>query len=202
MPNASDGCMENSFGLLPHSPYRRIRFDRERPDKERTDEIRSLCLEVSVRADARRLFHALTDPEYMEAWICLPGHGPECSTAAVRNDRDYAIEHFCSAKCSLSISGSYRVCRRRNVTFTWRVDGEVRVPETEVDIRLRGDFERTTLTLRHSGFVSSFDLGWHGEMWDLSMNRLVSLYGSHCASAPVRDGTKGRRGRAGWATLE
>lgn len=159
-------------------------------------------MEVSIRADARRLFHALTDPEYMEAWICLPGHRQECSTAAVRNDRDYAIEHFCNAKSSLSISGSYRVCRRRNVTFTWRVDGEVRVPETEVDIRLRGDFERTTLSLRHSGFVSSFDLAWHRALWEVSMNRLVSLYGSHGAMGSFREGTKERRGRAGWAILE
>lgn len=197
-----DGGMENSFGLLPHSPSKRMGFNRERLDEERTNGIRSHCLEVSIRADARRLFHALTDPEYLEAWICLPGHGPECSTAAVRNDRNYAIEHFCNANGSVSISGSYRVCRRRNVTFTWRVDGEICVPETQVDIRLHGDFERTTLSLRHSGFVSSFDLGWHRALWELSMNRLASLYGFRSPSGTSREGTKERRGRAGWAIVE
>ena len=194
--------MENSFGLLPHSHSKRLLLNRDRINEHRTDGFLSLSLEVSIRADVRRLFHALTDPEYLEAWVCLPGHRPECSTAAMRQDRDYAIEHLCDTRRSIAISGSYRICRRRNVTFSWRVDGDVCVGETEVDIRLQGDFERTTLTLRHSGFVSSFDLAWHRALWDLSMSRLASLYGAEARSQSFVERRPERRGQAGRAMME
>src|SRR5260221_13791653 len=36
-------------------------------------------LECKVGADTRRIFDALTVPEYIETWICVPGHHPECS---------------------------------------------------------------------------------------------------------------------------
>ena len=194
--------MENSFGILSHSRSKRLEFNRDPLNEHRGAGFLSLSLEVSIRADARRLFHALTDPEYLEAWVCLPGHRPECSTAAVRNDRDYAIEHFCAARGSITISGSYRICRRRNVTFSWRVDGDVCVPDTEVDIRLQGDFERTTLALRHSGFASSFDVAWHRALWDSSMARLVSLYGAHPGSQPFVERTSKPRGKAGPAIVD
>ena len=189
--------MENSFGFLPHSHSKRLRLNRERLAEHRTDGFLSLNLEVSIRADARRLFHALTDPEYLEAWVCLPGHRPECSTVATRKDRDFWIEHFCDARGSISISGTYRVCRRRDVTFSWRVDGDVRVLETEVNIRLQGDFERTSLTLRHSGFISTFDLAWHRALWDLSLGRLVSLCGTQTQLQSFAERPQERRATTG-----
>ncbi len=194
--------MENSFGFLPHSYSKRLRLNREWLNEHRTDGFPSVCLEVSIRADARRLFHALTDAEYLEAWVCLPGHGPECLTAATRNDDDFAIEHFCNTQGSISISGSYHMCRRRDVTFSWRVDGDLRVPETEVEIRLQGDFERTTLTLRHGGFVSASDLAWHRALWDLSIARLVSLYGAQTRLQSLVGRLGERRGKAGRASME
>jgi uncharacterized protein YndB with AHSA1/START domain len=140
-------------------------------------------LEVSIQTDVRRLFHALTVPEYMEAWLSLPGERPGCSTVAARTNDDYAIDHFCEGRLSISISGTYRVCRRRNVLFSWRVDGDLCVPQTEVEIRLRGDFDRTSLMLQHGGFASRHDHAWHSALWTASMGKLASLYGSrNCAA--------------------
>lgn len=194
--------MENSFGLLPRAHSKRLLLNRERRNELRTDGFLSLSLQASIRADVRRLFHALTDAEYLEAWICLPGHRPECSTSATRRDEEYAIEHQCDARRSISISGSYRTCRRRNVTFSWRVDGDICVRDTEVDIRLQGDFERTTLTLCHSGFVSRFDLAWHRALWDLSISRLASLYGIESRSQPFVERRPERRGKVGRAIMK
>lgn len=154
-----------------------VRPARPRLDPEQAGSA-ALCLEVSIRADARRLIHALTVPEYLEAWLSLPGQHPECSTTAARDDQDFAVEHFCDGRLSVLISGTYLVCRRRNVIFSWRVEGELCVPPTEVDIRLRGDFERTTLILRHTGFASRHDLAWHRALWNASIGRLNALYGS------------------------
>ena len=133
-------------------------------------------MEFSIRADTRRLFHALTVPEYLETWLCLPGHHLGCSTAATRIKDDYLLEHYCGTSAALSITGSYLVCRRRNVSFSWNVNGDLLVPETRVDIRLRGDFENSRLLLMHSGFASSADYAWHKALWTASMGRLMRLY--------------------------
>jgi uncharacterized protein YndB with AHSA1/START domain len=169
--------MEPHRSLLtfPHSPV--IRPARQRPDDEKFGSL-NLSMEVSIRADARRLFHALTAPEYVELWLSIPGQHTDCWTVGAGNDQEFAIEHFCGGRRFVGISGRYAVCRRRNVMFTWRVEGGVCVPETQVDIRLRGDFERTTLRLRHTGFVSRHDFAWHHALWNLSIGRLAALYGS------------------------
>jgi uncharacterized protein YndB with AHSA1/START domain len=194
--------MKIHSGLRSHSLSKRRSSDRLGLGQNSTGDLRSLSMEVSIRADARRLFYALTDPEYLEVWICIPGHQSGCSTAAVRNDRDYAIEHLCHGRRSVSITGNYRVCQRRNVEFTWRVEGDVCVPETQVDVRLRGDFDRTILTLRHSGFACSFDFSWHRSLWDLSIARLVALYGTPASQQSFGQRAKEARGRSGHALLD
>jgi uncharacterized protein YndB with AHSA1/START domain len=132
-------------------------------------------MEFNIRADTRRLFHALTVPEYLETWLCLPGH-QGCSTAATRINDDYLLEHFCGDSPAVAITGTYFVCRRRNVHFSWRVDGRVSIPETRVEIRLQGNFQNTILTLTHSGFASTADSAWHKALWSASMGRLMRLF--------------------------
>lgn len=129
----------------------------------------------SIRADTRRLFHALTVPEYLETWLSLPGH-PGCSTTATRINDDYLLEHSCGDRPSVAITGTYLLCRRRNVLFSWSVDGDIFIPETRVEIRLQGNFEKTILSLRHSGFASTSDCAWHKDLWAFSMSRLTRLY--------------------------
>lgn len=164
---------------FPTFPY----SERDHPARGRfgqdlTSNRLSVRSEASIHADIRRLFHALTDPEYLEAWLCVPGHCPGCSVSATRYDRDYHIEHSCEGRQSVVISGRYLVLRRRHVMFSWKVSGNVCVPGSEVEIRLYGDFERTTLSLQHSGFRSRHDSIWHQALWNVSIGRLVSLYGS------------------------
>ena len=174
----SEGSMQPqfSFPTLPHSE--RIRTAGRRFDNELPGGFASISLEVSIQADTRRLFHALTAPEYLETWMSLPDERSGCSTVAARNDQDYLIEHSCDGTPSVLISGRYLVCRRRNLVFSWRVDGDRNVAETKVDIRLRGDFERTKLILTHSGFAFRQDSAWHRTLWSASLNRLAALYGS------------------------
>ncbi len=157
------------------------RFERSLPAceariQEFTSDCSSLLLEVSIRADIRRLFHALTVPEYLEAWISFPGDHFGCSTIASRNNEDFLIEHSCEGKREFSIAGTYSVCRRHNLSFSWRIDGNLRMPKTEVDIRLRGDFENTRLILQQSGFATPSDCAWHKELWSASLGRLIALY--------------------------
>jgi uncharacterized protein YndB with AHSA1/START domain len=162
--------------LLPDVHPEGIRAVRQRFDDEFSTAV--LSFEVSIQADARRLFHALTTPEYLEAWLCLPGERPGCSIIAASTGQDFVIEHSCDGAPSVLISGRYLVCRRRSLAFSWRVDGDLNVCETKVDIRLRGEFERTKLMLRHSGFASRHDFAWHRILWNASLSRLAALFGS------------------------
>jgi uncharacterized protein YndB with AHSA1/START domain len=138
----------------------------------------TVLLEFSIRADARRLFHALTVPEYIETWLSFPGHHGNCANLARTAEHDYAIEHRCEGKASVTIAGTYSVRQRHNLMFSWRVDGDPSVPESSVDIRLRGNFESTTLMLRHKGFESAMQCAWHRALWTASIERLVRLYDS------------------------
>jgi uncharacterized protein YndB with AHSA1/START domain len=177
------GMPQTGFPIFPHSECGRV--PRERFHQELAPDALSLDLQVSIHADIRRLFHALTDPEYLEAWLLLPGGRPGCSTLAERRDREYLIEHFCEGRQSILISGRYLVLRRRHVTFSWKVEGDFAVPDTEVEIRLRGDFERTTLILKHTGFKSRHDSAWHRALWNGSVARLMSLYGLQSPAVEV-----------------
>ena len=165
------------IALIP-ARFGQIRPACETLHQEFTSDWSSLSLEVSIRADIRRLFHALTYPEYLETWISFPGDHSGCSTIASRSDDDFLVEHSCDGSVTLSIAGTYSVCRRRNLMFSWRVDGDFCLSKTQVDIRLRGDFEKTRLILQHSGFASREDCAWHRALWSVSLDRLVALYDS------------------------
>jgi hypothetical protein len=145
-----------------------------RPGSERL----TVYLESDIRADARRLFHALTAAEYLESWISFPGHLPGCSTFATKVNQDYTIAHLCEGIRKTIVTGRYLVSERRNVALSWRVNGIHEVTDSYVDIRLSGNFEWTTLLLRHKGFDSWQQYLWHRSLWSLSLERLRKLFDS------------------------
>jgi uncharacterized protein YndB with AHSA1/START domain len=155
----------------------------------------TVSLKRNVRADARQLFHALTVPEYMETWVSFPDDHPSCLSVASRTDHEYSITHWCSGRATALISGIYLVCQRHRLALSWRAKGTASVDQTYVDIRLRGNFESTTVLLRHSGFDSREAFDWHKALWSTSLDRLACLYG-----AAVRAGSTTPRGR-GKATM-
>jgi hypothetical protein len=139
----------------------------------------TLHLESDIRAEARRLFYALTAPEYLETWISFPGqHLPGCSTVATKVNQDYMLAHLCEGIRKTVITGRYQVCERRNVVLSWRVEGAEAVAESYVDVRLAGNFEYTTLILRHRGFDSWQQYLWHRSLWSASLEKLSRLYDS------------------------
>jgi uncharacterized protein YndB with AHSA1/START domain len=133
-------------------------------------------LELSIKAEIRRLFHALTAPEYIETWLSFPGHPAGCTNVATKMENDFLIAHMCEGVLTTRISGSFSVCERRNLTFSWRVEGDRNVSTSFVNIRLSGDFEYTTLQLKHGGFASREQYGWHRSLWSSSLARLKRLY--------------------------
>src|SRR5579859_441908 len=105
-------------------------------------------LECKVGADTRRIFDALTVPEYIETWICVPGHHPECCNVTTRIAHGFQIELQCSSGPSKKFVATYCSFRKRKLSFSWRPAHGSEGQDSFVDIRLHGDFERSILRLR------------------------------------------------------
>jgi hypothetical protein len=137
---------------------------------------RTIDIECSLAADTRRIFCALTVPEYIETWISVPGHHPECRNVTCRHAHGFQIEHLCNSGASTRIDGTYFSFLKRKLSFSWRPVGAAQTQDSLVDIRLYGDFERSILRLRHFGLVSEEDYNWHSALWSASMMRLRRLF--------------------------
>lgn len=155
---------------------------------------RIVDLEVSLAGNTRRVFEALSVPEYMEVWMSIPGHSG-CGASAVREDDGFVFEHSCSNGTVTKVSGTYLVCLRRKLVYSWNVTGMLSVHESLVDIRLCGDFERSILRLRHFQLQSDEESAWHKDFWTASLSRLNRLLGGGI-DHPRPHGLRGRQRRA------
>lgn len=147
-----------------------------RPAAPLPGEMTDVSVSVSVRTDRQRLFQILTVAEYMEAWLAVPDLRPENRLSVTRDLEGFRIDHFRSRQIEFTITGSYRICRRSKLQFTWRKDTPFGSSTSEVLIRLHGDFERTTVALRHAHLQSTNDRAWHHEFWEQSLRRLSTLF--------------------------
>jgi uncharacterized protein YndB with AHSA1/START domain len=160
-------------------PQRRFPRANERTSSTNPRE-RRIELRATVNADKRRIFDALTLPEYAETWLRLPCDHTDCHTIASESNGRFRFDHFVAGTIDLSISGSYQVCRRGKMSFTWHKSIALQkpgnFPETAVLIRLYGEFSSSTLYLSHSGFFSADEFRWHHDMWQRSLRKLQSLF--------------------------
>ena len=136
----------------------------------------TVVMECSLAADTKRIFDALTVPEYIEAWICVPGTHPDCRNVSCRDAQGFQIEHQCNTGPTTRITGTYFSFLKRKLSFSWQPATEAGSGESFVDIRLYGDFERSILRLRHCGFRSEEEFQWHLALWTTSIARLSKLF--------------------------
>lgn len=141
---------------------------------------RRIQFEATVSADKRRLFDAITLPEYRESWLCFPDQHPGGYVAASWADNVYRLDYLVQGGTGFSIAGAYRACRRSKMVFTWRksiaTGLHLSLPETLVTIRLQGAFSNTTVSVDHAGVFSPAEYRWHSDMWRLSLEKLRSLF--------------------------
>jgi hypothetical protein len=178
---------------LPHSP---------RPAQQHSGQHSGLCLapdpqthfaifkSIDVEADAHRISRALTEPEYLEAWISIPGATPGSFTRASSQENGYRIDYYTphySAEYSgphsgynsaLTIKGSFHYCHLRKIRLLWRKTTKAASAESVVDIRVRGNFGSSVVELRHSALASEDEHAWHEALWRCSLHKLALLFGS------------------------
>jgi hypothetical protein len=177
----------------PHKDYG-VRYNADSAPGEPLDS-RTIYMEFSLAADTRRIFEALTVPEYMELWLSLPGYHPDCYTRADRRIDGFFCEHHCGGRPNVTISGAYSVFLRRKLVFSWSISGISSTTPSVADLRLCGDFERSILRLRHFGFASDEDYSWHTALWTASLTRLSGLLGGPASGGPRPHGSRGRQRR-------
>ena len=81
----------------------------------------AVFLTIGVDADARRISQALTEPEYLEAWITMPdqitmpGEEGESSIVATKNANGYRLDQYRAGRVIASFVGSFLFCHQRKM---------------------------------------------------------------------------------------
>ncbi|MGA2908720.1 MAG: hypothetical protein ABSE36_13540 [Terracidiphilus sp.] len=135
----------------------------------------AIALSVAVDADARRISQALTEPEYLEAWISLPNHSKDSRIIASKSADGYRLDQI-RAGCSIaSFVGSFLFCHQRKIRLSWRDVADPGMTETLVDFRIRGNFASSILELRHTALPSDREFFWYQQLWGVSLARLATI---------------------------
>jgi hypothetical protein len=135
---------------------------------------------IAVSAEARRIFQALTLPEYLETWIVFPEQSADSSLTASQLENGYRLDQRAAGSVQTTITGSFLFRHHRKMRLRWRRTSSANSPQkihpdSLVDFRLRGNFGSSILELRHSRFASHAEFFWHQTLWQNSLARLASL---------------------------
>ncbi len=134
-----------------------------------------IALSISVDADARRIFRALTEPEYLEAWISMPDQAEGSSIVASKRANGYGLDHWRAGRVVTSIVGSFLFCHQRKMRLSWRNLCRPNLAGSLVDFRIRGNFGSSVLELRQTAFLSADDYLWHRTLWQRSLETLALI---------------------------
>jgi hypothetical protein len=137
--------------------------------------LHSLSSAIHLLGDTHRIFQAITIPEFLEAWICIPCNEQNCRSRVELVGESLAVRHICPSGRKVSIFLDFIVRRRRRLLISWRTDSFSSSPPSQVTIHLCGAFEKTLLSLHHTGFRSEDEKAWHHALWTSSLEKLNRL---------------------------
>ena len=129
---------------------------------------------AQMEADLPRVLHALTVPEYMEAWVQAPDiERVECRSDPRSFDR-FRIDFLGPGRRREGILGSCLLTKPNRVTYSWE-DSSREGRRSLVEIRLWLHTARCTVKLRHSGLTRQDERDWYSRMWRDSLRKLCLL---------------------------
>jgi uncharacterized protein YndB with AHSA1/START domain len=172
-------CILNA-GWIPVTNAQLLQHHQKLPrelasSREQIDDVWRLTIASILNADRSRVFHALTVPEYVEAWLCSPADVlRQLSVSLAPNG--FRIKCHAHSGHEIDITASYVMLRRSKVLFTWRRSTLLNGPTSLVLIRLYGEFARTRVCLNHVGLGSFEEYRWHHDMWEASLAKLSALF--------------------------
>jgi hypothetical protein len=135
----------------------------------------AVAISINVDADTRRIFQALTLPEYLEAWIEIPDRTQDSWVVATQDANGFRLSHRLTGRTAVIITSSYLFRRQRKIRLLWRKTRGSTCVESVVDFRLRGNFGSSILELQHTELDSTEEYFWHRSLWQSSLGKLASL---------------------------
>jgi hypothetical protein len=136
---------------------------------------RSIALSIGVHADARRISQALTEPEYLEAWISMPNVAGDSRIVASKREDGYRLDQVRAGRSIASFLGSFLFCHQRKMRLSWRDAAAPEMTESLIDFRIRGNFASSVLELRHTALASTGEFLWYQQLWRVSLVRLATI---------------------------
>jgi hypothetical protein len=129
---------------------------------------------VEIAAEWRRVFSAVSIPEYIETWIEL-GDGTALNHWIPLGPQDMlCIQRMPTTRVVRIYRMKIRT-RRNRLTFLWEsIEPHIVHPST-VEIVIKGRPRRCTLRLRHSGLRNWNERQLYSVVWRRSLDRLQSL---------------------------
>jgi uncharacterized protein YndB with AHSA1/START domain len=134
-----------------------------------------VSVSVTIQADSRCVLHALTIPEYLEAWIEMPGvHRIACRAEDAAGTR-FRFDLCDPVHVRSTIRGHCLESTPQRLKYAWTRSGVKSHSESLVDIRIKSCKRRCMVGLRHSGLSSAQDAMWYTTMWQRSLAKLCLL---------------------------
>jgi hypothetical protein len=130
---------------------------------------------VEIGAESRRVFYALTLPEYIEAWLQIPAAEKLQCSANSKAPNSFRIDVYSAEVLSANIEVSCLLLNSDRVIYLWKNTRVGNKAETVVDVRIKSSLGRCVINLSHSGFDDTEESLWHLRMWRSSLNKLCGL---------------------------
>jgi uncharacterized protein YndB with AHSA1/START domain len=141
------------------------------PDLEEKD----VFLSRRIEAESSRVFYALSIPEYIEAWLLVPGEEELRLVFELDVPESFHIQLYRAEALQASIRGSCFAVNASQIKYRWNTTSSAGTTETLVDMRLLCAPRGCVLGLKHSGFRDAVESAWHREMWHQSLEKLSRL---------------------------
>jgi len=135
-----------------------------------------VAIQTSIHADGRSIFHALTMPEYIEVWMCLPVADARSRVSVLRVSQSYRIDFYRLGELDTSITGLFKICQPDKLVLTWRKFGVLDDAQSVVNIHIQEGSAQSSVKLRHVGLLSFEESRWHWQMWNNSVKKLTGLF--------------------------
>jgi uncharacterized protein YndB with AHSA1/START domain len=130
---------------------------------------------VIIAAEYRRILYALTMPEYMEAWLRIPGtQNIECR-AEPKSVHNFRIHFSATSILPHTIYGSCFFSRPGTITYLWDRTRMGCTAKSIVKMQLQSGMKMCALQLSHSGTCARKQQDSYREMWSDSLEALRML---------------------------
>ena len=136
---------------------------------------KDVFLSRRITAESSRVFYALSIPEYIEAWLLVPGEEDLQSVFELDAPESFHIDLYRTETFQAGIRASCYVVSTSRIRYNWETTSPSGSAETLVEMQLLCAPRGCVLGLKHSGFRDAVESAWHRKMWHQSLDKLSRL---------------------------